>query len=855
MRCRSCTRSCNLLKALAAGHCPAPVGWEGAKGRREPEDLPWKLYAFGIKSEGFRPDFYSPVSREKWGMKRYFVFLAFLAITTGGLHAADRIRVLRYEPAPGQFINLPGLGTPDAARRMAAMPGNLVSLGAFGGSILLAVDPPLQNDSRNPYGIDFTLFGNAFEGSAEPGIVWVMKDENGNGLPDDGWYQIAGSSCFDPATRQNHRITWFHSSDSTVAWNDNLGNSGMFAGNPYHRQPYYPEAALFPGYAADSLTLTGTLLPVASSVQAAMPGQPTLPFGYADNGMANPDINPGNPDNPYTLQVREGAGGDPIDISWAVDDQGHYVDLDQVHFVRIVTGVFSVSGELGELSTEISSLVPTVPDGATGPEELTLFFSHPATLLAGDSLQLHAAFFRKGRIRPDTVLFSCGKESPVEVSPTGMVLAHRGGEAVIYAHPVSQPRFETCTRITVRMPDSLLCPDLRLHLSPGDTNTWRPLLLDQSGEEIAAMEWSAWIRDSSVASLKPAGGGFTIFARAPGNTLLTLLPLKYPSLAKQFTLSVSPAPVAARVYGTAKTSVRNLLPFQWLGIQPAPLNGLVEKRNGNYDNRSFVSLAHAAAGLLARAGALFNFREHDSGSGLYLYSVVNQDLYTYGWGGATDPPAYAKAWIVRKNNSHHISGLEKIPVENGDTVMVYHVNSILKDWQLTLLTSTPDSAMAGDWLSVRARAVTCRQEGGLISESVPFDLESQPVWCSDGKGSPLLTDSRGFALLEVNRTPPLVVTSGNDGVLIKPATLAPAALHDTGQPSLFPNPANDILHISAPGNRRMGVSVCDLAGRVLLQTRAVDFRSGISIRTLCPGIYIALIQGDKTSFVAKFRKE
>lgn len=42
-------------------------------------------------------------------------------------------------------------------------------------------------------GYDFAIEGNAFDGSSEPGIVWVMQDVNGNGLPDDTWYQLKGS--------------------------------------------------------------------------------------------------------------------------------------------------------------------------------------------------------------------------------------------------------------------------------------------------------------------------------------------------------------------------------------------------------------------------------------------------------------------------------------------------------------------------------------------------------------------------------------------------------------------------------------------------------------------------------------
>ena len=39
----------------------------------------------------------------------------------------------------------------------------------------------------------FAIQGNAFDSSNEPGIVWVMQDVNGNGLPDDEWYELRGS--------------------------------------------------------------------------------------------------------------------------------------------------------------------------------------------------------------------------------------------------------------------------------------------------------------------------------------------------------------------------------------------------------------------------------------------------------------------------------------------------------------------------------------------------------------------------------------------------------------------------------------------------------------------------------------
>lgn len=74
----------------------------------------------------------------------------------------------------------------------------MVSLGGFGGYIVVGFDHTIENKSGL---CDFRVLGNAFYangasdyGSSEPGVIQVCYDANGNGLPDDGWYEIAGSS-------------------------------------------------------------------------------------------------------------------------------------------------------------------------------------------------------------------------------------------------------------------------------------------------------------------------------------------------------------------------------------------------------------------------------------------------------------------------------------------------------------------------------------------------------------------------------------------------------------------------------------------------------------------------------------
>ena len=56
---------------------------------------------------------------------------------------------------------------------------------------------------------DFSIQGNAFDGSSEPGIVWVMQDINGNGLPDDEWYELKGSEAGKDETIRNFKVTYY----------------------------------------------------------------------------------------------------------------------------------------------------------------------------------------------------------------------------------------------------------------------------------------------------------------------------------------------------------------------------------------------------------------------------------------------------------------------------------------------------------------------------------------------------------------------------------------------------------------------------------------------------------------------
>lgn len=142
-----------------------------------------------------------------------------------GLQAASPYisRVYEYRPAPGQFVNeLPEYEDGDTYADMIGKaqdqiageraPG-MITLGAFGGYVVFGFDHPVANKAGE---YDFKIYGNAIisdrdkrGGSSEPGVVMVSRDANGNGLPDDEWYELAGSEYSKPDTKKGFSMSYF----------------------------------------------------------------------------------------------------------------------------------------------------------------------------------------------------------------------------------------------------------------------------------------------------------------------------------------------------------------------------------------------------------------------------------------------------------------------------------------------------------------------------------------------------------------------------------------------------------------------------------------------------------------------
>lgn len=238
-----------------------------------------------------------------------------------------------YIPAPGQFINYQIGSTKAKAMQdlQTALNGGSASMiGAYGGYWIVGFDHSVKNEAGKA---DLRITDNAFAGWSEPGIVWVMQDENGNGLPDDTWYELKGSETGKKETKQRYAITYYKpkTSGADVLWTDNQGRMNTVDYNAFHSQAYY-----FPMFITeDYYTLVGTCLESGIFSSGGIVYARDLPWGYVDN--YNSDAS--RPMNEFWIEDAIQADGSPV-------------NLKHIDFVKVHTGMAGKGSAVGEISTE-----------------------------------------------------------------------------------------------------------------------------------------------------------------------------------------------------------------------------------------------------------------------------------------------------------------------------------------------------------------------------------------------------------------------------------------------------------------------------------------------------------------------
>lgn len=237
--------------------------------------------------------------------------------------------VVDYGEAPGQFVSSARYKIEGNTHLLLGPPtesatDSVVSLGMAGGYVTLQFDVPIENGE----GYDFIVYGNAFAANKEPGVVWVMEDENGNGIPDDAWRVIKGSHI----TNGLHCVTITY-----------LRSDFEHAGNG----AYYAERF------ADVITFSNCfLLPL----EVYRMGNNDAVYGYCDVSRTTA-LPEGTPAVEWYTRAETG-GGDAIDISDAVDPETLLpVPLRGISWVKIVSAQTNFAeDDTGDYSTEVDAV-------------------------------------------------------------------------------------------------------------------------------------------------------------------------------------------------------------------------------------------------------------------------------------------------------------------------------------------------------------------------------------------------------------------------------------------------------------------------------------------------------------------
>lgn len=742
------------------------------------------------------------------------ILFSILLFNAGMANAQFISKVVDYTPAPGQFTNAENIGTPAAANSIVGTNKGLVSLGAFGGSITVYFTDGIKNDPTNPYGVDFTVYGNATMTWSEPGIIQVMKDENRNGLPDDTWYEIAGSEHFWSSTNSSYSVTYLNNSLNVagdVIWIDNQSTTGVVPLNSFHQQPYYPRADLFPLISADKYLLSGTRL--TSPIDISVPGSVISnhkAFGYADN---TPILSYTEklPDNPYTANV-EGSGGDAIDIGWAVDANKKSVSLDEIHFIRIYTGMNAVAGWLGEISTEITGIRDVEPASITGTQSVVVIKELPRKISVGQSVDLNAILFDNGIPKQSSTVSWAVDNQQIASVQNGKLIAKSSGNVIVSATSADNQTIHSETEIIVYAISKAEITLTTTGLKVNDKLQLSGKLLDNTGNSLSGIETNWKIRNSLVAEIVSVDGAYYLLGKQAGKSWLRFEVADNPLVTDSIEIEVFPESVQKKVFVSVKTDDKTIIPRQSVWVEQLDLTSKVDHAAKQYglSEISYVSLAHAVAAVLKNAAQSEDWAFRDDvqgGSALYLWKVpVVEDgstVYTFGYGGSRTTESYRKTWVVMLNQQLLVTGLDKVKVNNNDEILIYHISDNNLPWTVSQLTTSIDSVTIGEKVEIQLKKYSCtmdvdRNVAINASEVVANQTVSAQIEQIAASKIALTTDEFGKASFTAAQTGKYGIRSGIDAAQVISGLVTNSFIPDNNAiVSVYPNPFTHQLRLNS----------------------------------------------------------
>ena len=258
---------------------------------------------------------------------------------------------------------------------------NGFSLGSLGGYVQYDFSTnPIQDLPSNPYGVDFVVYGNAFNGNPEAAAVQVYAQEvRADGtLGEYKWYELAGSMYYSGSAVRNATVSYTLASNGaiTAKVNDTVHSQNPFVTNA----AWFPTKSGMSHEATSGINnaLTNTYITEYTANTLKFAGITSIPdsdsnadyaFGYADVTPV-PSVKDGTPVNPYTPYTSDKVGGDGFDLAWAVElGSMKPVKIDNAKYVRIYSAVLYNTGIFGETSPEITGIFRAV--GTTGSAATT----------------------------------------------------------------------------------------------------------------------------------------------------------------------------------------------------------------------------------------------------------------------------------------------------------------------------------------------------------------------------------------------------------------------------------------------------------------------------------------------------
>lgn len=293
-----------------------------------------------------------------------------------------------------------------------------VSLGAFGGYVQfdMGENSSITNSNLNPYGIDFVVYGNPFNGNPEAGCVQVSN----NGTD---WFTLAGSRHYESNTTLNTKVAYLKiAAVNTTIGGQTFSTAGIYYSRNYAQTSSTTQATVdarigaatwtlfknstswWPEYtsenyggvygspnnviwnrsgSAEVISMTGLTEVIDDGTQtftgttAEKQAAATNFYGYGYVDVRANGTSYGTAINPYASLPAASSGGDGFDLAWAVDANGDPASVASARYVRVYTGVLYNAGVFGETSTEVCGLYVTSNTagsdvGTTGAPTMTL---------------------------------------------------------------------------------------------------------------------------------------------------------------------------------------------------------------------------------------------------------------------------------------------------------------------------------------------------------------------------------------------------------------------------------------------------------------------------------------------------